>query len=472
MIVCEASLCTDCGICVRKCPKGALQMVAEGRASSASGRGGDGVSSPLVGGGWSPAVIREIQTKAGTGKHIIRGCGSTRKLPTFDDLVILPAGLSRLSIDTYRERCETRTNLWKRSSDNPLTIETPIIIGGMSYGALSRESKIAMAKGSAAVGTAMDNGEGGLLPEERENTYIQIFQMTPGRFGFSRKSLEVADIIEIIFGIGAKPGLSGHLMAEKITPEIANFRGLPAGIDLHSLPRHGDIFGPDDLQVKIAELREITGGKKPIFAKIGAGRVKEDVKIAAKVGIDGITIDGMQGGTGAGPKIAIDHLGIPTLPAVVQATRALEEMRLKDEITLIVAGGIRDGADVAKALALGADAVAIGTGAMVAMGCTVCLECHLGNCEFGIGTQKPELRARLDVEKAAKQVANYITAMTYELVMLTKACGKTDVHNLEREDLRALTLEASAMTGIPMAGSDITFGQPFGYFPGSMVLGR
>jgi glutamate synthase domain-containing protein 2 len=180
--------------------------------------------------------------------------------------------------------------------------------------------------------------------------------------------------------------------------------------------------------------------------------------------VDGVVIDGMQGGTGAGPKIAIDHLGMPTLAAIVQATRALEDMGLKDEVSLIVAGGIRDGADVAKALALGADAVYVGTGALVAMGCTVCLQCEKGDCEFGIGTQKPELRERLNVKLAAHRVANYFTALTNEMVILAKACGKSNVHNLEREDLRSVSLEACAMTGIPYIGADYTFTEPFGFF--------
>jgi len=412
---------------------------------------------------WTKEVIREIKQKAETGKHLIRGCGTTRKLPHFDDLVIMASQLSRMAIDTYREDCKTRTVLGKRIAKEPLVIETPIMISGMSYGALSKEAKIALAKATSIVGTSINNGEGGLLPEERANSYKEVVQILPSRIGFSLRNIEAADALEIVCGIGAKPGLAGHLMKEKITEEIAKFRQLPVGIDLHSHPRHGDIYGADDLILKIEELREITEERIPIFIKIAAGRVNEDVKIAAKAGVDGIVVDGMEGGTGAAPLIALNHLGIPTLPALVQATRALEEMGVKDQVSLIVSGGIKDGADVAKALALGADAVAIGTGAMVAMGCTVCLQCHKGACPWGIGTQKEELRARLNIEEASVRVANYIKGMTNELVILTKAAGKTDVHSLEREDVRALTLEASLTTGIPLVGTNFVFGDRFGY---------
>lgn len=412
---------------------------------------------------WSPEAITEIKYKAQVGKHRIRGCGTPRKLPHFDDLTFLPSQLTRMSIDTYREDCKTQTVLGARFATKPLVIETPIMISGMSYGALSKEAKTALAKATDIVGTSINNGEGGLLPEERDNSYKQVVQILPSRMGFTLRNIEAADALEIIVGIGAKPGLSGHLMASKITKEIAEFRQLPEGIDLHSHPRHGDIFGADDLCLKMEELRDVTNGEIPIFLKLAAGRVWEDVKIAVKAGVDGIVIDGAEGGTGAAPVVASNNLGIPTLPALVQAVRSLEDMGVKEEISLIMSGGIKDGADVAKALALGADAVAIGTGAMIAMGCTVCLRCHEGKCAFGIGTQDPELRQRLDVDQAAQQVANYIQAMTNEAIILAKAAGKTKLTSLEREDLRSLTLEACAMTGIPLIGSNYTFGEMFGF---------
>ncbi|MFL0197859.1 FMN-binding glutamate synthase family protein [Clostridium sp. WILCCON 0269] len=412
---------------------------------------------------WDQETLSEIDYRARYGKHRIRGCGATRYMPTFDDLMVLPSQLSRMSIDTYREPCETRIVLGKRFAKKPLVIETPVMIAGMSYGALSKEAKIALAKATALTGTVISNGEGGLLPEERDNSYRQSIQLLPSRIGFNKRNLEVADMIEFLIGIGAKPGISGHLMGSKITEDIANFRQLPIGIDLHSQPRHGDSFGADDMVVKMEQLRELTNWQTPIFFKIAAGRVRDDIKIAVKVGADGIILDGAQGGTGAAPVMATKHLGIPTMPALVQAVKTLEEMGVKDEVSLIVSGGIKDGADIAKALAIGADAVAIGTSAMVAMGCRVCLRCHTGVCAFGIGTQDPESRAKFNIDEAAERVANYIKAITNEAVLLAKAAGKTKLKNLEREDLRSLTLEACAMTGIPLVGSDYVFGERFGF---------
>jgi glutamate synthase domain-containing protein 2 len=412
---------------------------------------------------WNNETISEIKYKAEVGKHRIRGCGTPRKFPNFDDLQILPAQLTRMSVDTYREDCKTQTVLGARYAKEPIVIETPVMISGMSYGALSKEAKIALAKATDIVGTSINNGEGGLLPEEKENSYKQIVQILPSRMGFSLRSIEAADALEIIVGIGAKPGLSGHLMGCKISKEIAEFRQLPPGIDLHSHPRHGDIFGADDLCLKVEELRDITDSRIPIFLKIAAGRVWEDVKIAAKSGVDGIVIDGSEGGTGAAPVVAANNLGIPSLPALVQAVRSLEDMGVKEEMSIILSGGIKDGADLAKALALGADAVALGTGVMVAMGCVVCLKCHEGRCSFGIGTQDPEQRKRLDIDQAARRVANYIQAMTIEATILAKAAGKTRLSSLEREDIRSLTLEACAMTGIPLVGTNFTFTDMFGF---------
>lgn len=296
---------------------------------------------------WSKEVLSEIDYKAATGKHRIRGCATPKPLPDFDSLQILPAQLTRLPLDTYREECETRTVLGARFAKKPLVIETPIMIAGMSYGALSKEAKIAMAKATKIVGTVISNGEGGILPEELSNSYRQSIQYLPSRIGFTKKSFEYADMLEVLYGIGAKPGLSGHLMGTKITQDIADFRQLPVGIDLHSHPRSGDVFGADDMVVKMQQLRELTSWETPIFAKIAAGRVREDIKIAVKIGFDGIILDGCQGGTGAAPVMATDHLGIPAMPALVQAVRTLQEMGVKDEVSLIISGGITNGADLA-----------------------------------------------------------------------------------------------------------------------------
>lgn len=412
---------------------------------------------------WSKETLSEIDYKAEYGKYRIRGCATPRKMPDYDDLMILPSQLTRMPIDTYREDCETRVVLGGRFAKKPLIIETPVMIAGMSYGALSKEAKIALSKATQKVGTVISNGEGGLLPEELENSYRQSIQILPSRMGFTRRSIEVADMLEVLYGIGAKPGLSGHLMGEKITKEIAEVRKIPIGIDLHSHPRPGDAFGADDMVVKMQQLREMTEWETPIFCKIAAGRVREDIKIAAKIGFDGIILDGCQGGTGAAPVMATDHLGIPAMPALVQAVRTLEEIGVKEEMSLIISGGISNGADMAKAIAIGADAVAIGTSAMVAMGCRVCMDCQRGKCAFGIGTQDMELRERLDIDVAAERVANYIKAMTAEAILLAKAAGKTKLKNLEREDLRSLSLETCAMTGIPLVGSDLVIGKGFGF---------
>lgn len=412
---------------------------------------------------WSKETLSEIDYKAANGQYRIRGCASPRKFPSFDDLMILPGQMTRMPIDTYREECATRTVLGARYAKHPLVIETPIMIAGMSFGALSKEAKAALAKATAMVGTVISNGEGGLLPEEIKYSYRQSIQILASRMGFDRRSLEVADMLEVLYGIGAKPGLSGHLMGEKITEEVAQIRKIPVGIDLHSHPRAGDSFGADDMVVKMQQLRELTNWETPIFAKIAAARVREDIKIAVKIGFDGIILDGCTAGTGAAPTMASDHLGIPAMPALVQAVKVMEEMGVKDEMSIIISGGVKDGADVAKALAIGADAVAIGTAAMVAMGCRVCMNCQSGRCAYGIGTQDPELRKNLDVDQAAEKVANYIKGMTAEAILLAKAAGKTALKNLEPEDLRACTLEAAAMTGIPLVGSDLVIGEGFGY---------
>ncbi len=297
------------------------------------------------------------------------------------------------------------------------------------------------------------------------------------RYGFNPHHLMLADGIEFFIGQGCKVGLGGHLMGQKVTEQVAEMRSLPAGIDQRSPARHPDWLGPDDLSLKVQEIREATDYQVPIQLKLGAARVYDDVRMAAKCGPDIIYLDGAEGGTGAGPHIATEETGIPLMAAIPEARRALEDVGLADEVDLVVAGGIRNGADVAKCLALGAKAVALGHASLMALNCNKeipgvtdyegtigvpagqCYHCHTGRCPVGITTQDPELRKRLVVEEASERVYNFLTTLTMELQMLARACGKTNVHSLEPEDLAALTIEASAMARVPLAGTNYTVGQ-------------
>ena len=423
-----------------------------------------------------PDVIDDIHIKSELGRYRMRGFSLFKKIPSWDDLTFLPGTLTRFVIEGYREKCETRTVLGPRAK-NPIELDIPIYITGMSFGALSYEAKIALARGATMAGTATCSGEGGMIPDERRYSVKWYYQCIQSRYGFNPHHLRLADACEFFIGQGCKVGLGGHLMGQKVTDQVAEMRSLPAGIDQRSPARHPDWLGPDDLALKIQEIREATNWEIPIQLKLGAARVYDDVRMAAKTDPDVIYIDGMEGGTGAGPHIATEETGVPGIAAIRQARKALDDVDRSGEISLVYAGGIRNGADVAKALALGADAVAIGHSALMALNCNkaipeadyeaeigveagYCYHCHTGRCPVGVTTQDPKLRARLDPDAAAERVYNFLHCLAIECQMMARACGKTNVHSLEPEDLAALTMEASALAMVPLAGSQYTVGRP------------
>jgi glutamate synthase domain-containing protein 2 len=418
----------------------------------------------------------EIRRAAATGIYDIRGGGAKRRVPHFDDLLFLGASMSRYPLEGYREKCDTSVTLGTRFAKKPIELKIPVTIAGMSFGALSGHAKEALGRGATMAGTSTTTGDGGMTEEERGHSEKLVYQYLPSRYGMNPDDLRRADAIEIVVGQGAKPGGGGMLLGQKITERVAGMRDLPVGIDQRSACRHPDWTGPDDLEIKILEIREITNWEKPIYIKVGGARPYYDVALAVKAGADVVVLDGMQGGTAATQDVFIEHVGQPTLACIRPAVQALQDLGMHREVQLVVSGGIRTGADVAKALALGADAVAIGTAALVALGDNdpkweaeyqklgsttgAYDDWHEGRDPAGITTQDPELMKRLDPIAAGRRLRNYLSVLTLECQTIARACGHNHVHNLEPEDLCALTMEAAAMAQVPLAGTNWYPGKP------------
>ena len=425
---------------------------------------------PIQSATFTNPVNAEIRRAAATGIYDIRGGGAKRKVPHFDDLLFLGASISRYPLEGYREKCDTNVTLGTRFAKNPIELGIPVTIAGMSFGALSGPAKEALGRGASAAGTSTTTGDGGMTPEERGHSSKLIYQYLPSRYGMNPDDLRKADAIEIVVGQGAKPGGGGMLLGQKISDRVAEMRNLPKGIDQRSACRHPDWTGPDDLEIKILELREITGWKVPIYLKIGGTRPYFDTTLAVKAGADVVVLDGMQGGTAATQDVFIENVGLPTIACIRPAVQALQDLGMHREVQLIVSGGIRTGADVAKAMAMGADAVAIGSAALIALGDNdpkwekeyqalgttsgAYDDWHEGRDPAGITTQDPELMARFDPIEGGRRLKNYLKVLTLEAQTIARACGKNHLHNLEPEDLCALTIEAAAMTGVPLAGTN------------------
>ncbi|MGB0506081.1 MAG: FMN-binding glutamate synthase family protein [Pikeienuella sp.] len=430
---------------------------------------------PIQSATFTKEVNSEIRRAAATGIYDIRGGGAKRRVPNFDDLLFLGASVSRYPLEGYREKCDTSVLLGTRYATNPIKLDIPITIAGMSFGALSGPAKEALGRGATMAGTSTTTGDGGMTPEERGHSKQLVYQYLPSRYGMNPDDLRKADAIEIVVGQGAKPGGGGMLLGQKISDRVAEMRTLPKGIDQRSSCRHPDWTGPDDLEIKILELREITNWRVPIYVKVAGARPYFDTTLAVKAGADVVVLDGMQGGTAATQDVFIEHVGLPTLACIRPAVKALQDLGMHRKVQLVLSGGIRNGADVAKAMALGADAVSIGTAAMIAIGDNdpkweaeyqalgsttgAYDDWHEGQDPAGITTQDPELMKRVDPVDAGRRLRNYLKVMTLEAQTIARACGHNHLHNLEPEDLCALTIEAAAMAQVPLAGTEWYPGQ-------------
>lgn len=390
--------------------------------------------------------MKEIHEMAVTGKSAIEAMGTQMKMPGWDDILVLGAQLNPPPLDEHAE-VSLKTVIGKHAR-KPMVIDMPVYISHMSFGALSKESKTALAKGSAMAGTAMCSGEGGILPEEKAAAHKYIFEYVPNLYSVTDENLKTSDAIEIKIGQGTKPGMGGHLPGSKVTAEIAAVRNKPMGQDVISPSKFPGINTKEDLKKLVDELRERSEGR-PVGIKIAAGKIEKDLEYCVFAGPDFITIDGRGGATGASPAIIRDSTSVPTIYALYRARKYLDLVNA--DIDLVITGGLRVSSDFAKAIAMGADAVAIASAAMVAAACQQYRICGSGMCPVGMATQDPELRTRLKTDAAAKRVANFLNCSAEELRTFARITGHADIHELSVEDLCTISREISENTNIEHA---------------------
>jgi len=390
--------------------------------------------------------MNEIHGMAVTGETIVAAMGIKKPVPGWDDILILGAQLNPPPLDDDSV-VDTKTIIGKNAK-KPMVLESPVYISHMSFGALSKEAKVALAKGSAMAKTAMCSGEGGILQDEMDAAYKYIFEYVPNHYSATPEHLKNADAIEIKIGQGTKPGLGGQLPGEKVTSEIAAVRGAQEGKDVHSPSKFKEITTKEDLKNVVDDLREKSEGR-PVGVKIAAGRIEEDLEYCVYAAPDFITIDGRGGATGASPLLVRNATSVPTIYALYRARKYLDSV--KSDIALVITGGLRVSSDFAKAIAMGADAVAVATAGLMAAGCQQYRICGSGSCPVGIATQDPELRKRLDPDAAAKRVANFLNVSTKELATYARITGKNCVHDLSVDDLCTTNREISEFTNISHA---------------------
>lgn len=388
--------------------------------------------------------MAEIHQMAKTGKSIIEAMGTQMPMPNWDDILILGAQLNPPPLDEHAD-VNIRTVIGPKA-EKPMILEGPVYISHMSFGAMSRETKISLSKGAALAKTAMCSGEGGILPEEMESAYKYIFEYVPNRYSVTPENLQNADAIELKIGQGTKPGMGGHLPGEKVTPEISEVRGKPLGQDVISPSKFPDVNSKEDLKDLVEQLRIASGGR-PVGIKIAAGKIEKDLEYCVYAEPDFITIDGRGGATGASPRIVRDSTSVPTIYALHRARKYLDSVGAKD-ISLVITGGLRVSSDFAKAIAMGADAVAVASGALIAAACQQYRICGSGNCPMGLATQDAELRKRLNQEAAVKRVGNYFNCTFEELRTFARITGHEDIHELSTEDLCTISREISEYTDI------------------------